>query len=120
MDKNPPTPASTSPVTRTLAVGVFACVGGGLIALVAGASGQLAAAALIAGAILTLSAVVLEHHRAHAFTLTARPPLDGPYDVPPAPLRTEGESWISVDPTYAAHMKRKMRMTYVAPLLLLA
>jgi hypothetical protein len=120
MDSKPLTPASTSPVTIALAVGVFVCVGGGLIAVVAGASGQLAAGALFAGAILTVTAVVLEHQRSpNIFSLTARSPFDAPADRVSAPLRNEGESWISVDPTYAAYMKRMVRLAYFTPFFLL-
>jgi hypothetical protein len=47
-------------------VGVFVCIGGGLAALLAGASAQIAAMALMTGAVLATSTAIYEYRRAFA------------------------------------------------------
>ena len=112
-------PASTTTLTKVLAVGVFACVGGGLVAVLAGASVQIVAAALVTGVVLAAGAALYEYRRAPE-TFAVRSPFDAAHgELIPAPLPEIGESWIGIDATFATRVNRTAWMAYVVPFLLL-
>jgi hypothetical protein len=120
MDTKRSKTASTTRLTGALAVGEFVCVGGGLATLFAGASAQIAAVALVTGAVLALSAVIYEYRRAPDTFLAMPPPFEGATgDLIPSSLPEEGESWLGIDAAWATRMKRSVRMAYAVPLILL-
>jgi hypothetical protein len=121
MDKKHSNTASPTTLTRVLAVGVCACIGGGLVALLAGASAQIVTVALVTGAATAVGAAIFEYLRApDTFRTTARSPFDAaPGDLLPAPLPEEGERWVEIDAAHATRVKRIMWMAYALPFLLL-